>query len=151
MPLCDQRAWRAKRETSILHFDILASGEKTWEMAAALLLRENKPGVALLLVKKQIRTTTEGQEAANKGEYGSWEALLGEEESGWSSSPWNAHRAQLWGNAAVLFLSSYSKKGASGVSSDSSGKVLSSYKIGFGSFVLLCNFVIRNQLLALTE
>lgn len=43
------------------------------------------------------------------------------------------------------------KKGVSGVSSDSSGKDLSSYKTGFGSFVLLCNFVIRNKPLALTE
>lgn len=111
------------------------------------LLRNNEPGVALLLVKRQMRTT-EGQEAANKCGYRRWRLCLGRRKVWvvWCSSPWNAPRAQLWGNEDAPFIFPYSKKGALGVSSDSSGKVLSSYKIDFGSFVLLCNFFIRSKL-----
>lgn len=97
------------------------------------------------------------QESVNKHGDESWEALFGQEECGLVQQSLGC----LWGSALRVplpqfldlgfFLSVQSKKGASGVSGGSSGKDLSSYRRGFGSFVLLCRFVIRNKPLALAE
>lgn len=103
----------------------------------------------MLLVKK--RTTTEGQDAANKCGYGSWKALLGQEASGLVQQPLRCTQGSaLVGMQMPHFLPPTAKK-----------KVLQEFQaiaqgrfchlIDFGSFVLLCNFVIRNKLLALTE